>query len=268
MRTHGGGWMFSLAQVLLIAATCLSIAPVGPALAGPPPRGERWLAAGEPVTECSTLHSQRNAEIGGLLSTFYEDGVYRYAVTHVNLQQFPAGFFADPAAYLIFRVWKESGGSPRLVRELPARLFLYDKQAGVVLRNAPIDRISQNTLGAVMALSRRALPGNDYKHLFDDFSILLSEIDETWEGVTITGYADGADHEPTFAADALLPPFAAEPKVYARLGASPALQSLHPFAAVEQTDAAGLCARFDRDVKQARSDYTAVDRPYLRGISE
>jgi len=258
--------MSGLAQVLLVTAICLSTASIGAALASPPPRGERWVAAGEPVTECSTLRSQGHVEIKGLLSTFYEDGVYRYAVTHVDLEQFPTGFFADPSAYLIFRVWKEPAGSERLVRELPARLFLYDKQVGAVLRNAPVDRLSLKTLDAVMVLSRRTLPGNSHERVFDRFSILLSEIDETWEGVTITGYAHGRDQEPTFSIDALLPPFAAEPDDYAQLGASPALQALHPFRTLDRADTAGLCARFDHNVKQARPPYTAVDRPYVHEI--
>lgn len=232
-----------LSRSLLLSISCL-VAVSAHADPAPPVGGANFVEASDSVTvaECEHLGSSANDAVEGLLSTFYENGIYRFAVTHVAFTRFPSGFFTDDAAHVVFRVWTQSAAGARVLRPNPARLFLYERTRGLILRNAPLDRISRSGIEAALALSRLDPAAYPLDTALVMFSVLLSGIDETWDGVTVEGYTAASGTVPAFAIDAAIPPYATD------AGAR----------------SAELCRVFDRTVHHQRVGYREVDRPYLR----
>jgi len=232
---------------LLLSMSC-SVAMSARADPTPPTRGSRFVeivSDAAVVSECARLRASTQSDVEGLLSTFYEDGAYRFAVTHVAFTRFPHGFFADDAAYLVFKIWTQAATGERLLRTRPARLFLYERTRGLILRHAPLERVSRSGIEAAIALSRLDPAAYPLDTALSTFSVLLSDIDETWSGVTVEGHTAASGTRPAFAIEAAIPPYAANP------GTDPEVP-------------AAICAGFDRVVKHQRAVYREVDRPYLR----
>jgi hypothetical protein len=222
-------------------------------------RGTPSKLFSENLAECSSLSSE-DKKISGFLSTIYNQEEFLPKSVQLNIVNLPENFFNEKI-YGELTAWKVADNK-REYRKMPLNFIYIEKSTGIPIQKAFVDRISANTFDIAMQIGKLDRTKFNNENFLDNFSILMTNAEEEWEGITLTFYNGEEDHKILTSTEALLPPFIANPVEYSKLVNSKELADLHPLKnsqndteEIYKRRADAICDIFDQSVNVPRPTF-------------
>lgn len=180
------------------------------------------------LSECSRTASN-NIGFSAALASYYQYGQVIEDYVQMNIPSIPAALTTSSVYLQIFR-WKEPSAGARQTNSIPVRFFYVSKTTGMSLNSTPIDKISKGDIEQLIADKKLGNLGIGFSNFFQNHYIVMTGMEYQWQAVTFALYDSNNGTLNIGSADALLPPFLADPNKYANSKNGTSLPALHPLA--------------------------------------
>ena len=187
------------------------------------PRGTLPPLGNSQYAECTNV-APNNMYLTAQIASYYYNGSSNNEFVQMNIAAVPAEFYSQGYYIQIHRFREQTAGA-RQYNEIPVPMYLVNKLSGSFASNTQTTSLSRTVFEDVIEANGLDNLDITATNFLDNFYILLTGMEFQWEAVQIR-LMNGSNVITT--AEALLPPFYADPNVYASRVPVPALQGLHP----------------------------------------
>lgn len=196
------------------------------------PRGTLPPLGGGQLAECTRV-APNNMYFNGQLASYYYNGSSNNEFIQMNITSVPAEFYSEGYSAQVFRFREPTSGA-RQYNQLPSRMYFVNKLTGSFASNTPVDTLSREVFQTMITNNGLEPLNITATNFIDNYYVLLTGMELQWEAVEVRLFNSG---QVVTSASSLLPPFFADPNVYASRIPVPALHALHPLMTMAGTGA-------------------------------
>lgn len=178
------------------------------------------------LAECNEF-SLSSHGLKAQLSTHYNsNGTLILDYINMHLDTVPSAILNTSTHYIQIFSW--AGETPSALNSVP--MYFLQRGTGKVINDGePVYALSRNIVQSMISKYSLGKDGITLSNFFDQHHIILTNMNITYDALTMVFYDDSTGSTAYASVDALLPAFSADPVKYARTHSSIRLQELHPF---------------------------------------
>ena len=179
------------------------------------------------LAECNRVNAQRVA-VEGHISTFYDPatGQIKFDFINMSLQTIPLEVATEDTYTIQFFRWSEKSAGRRQTNSIPTRFLVMDRLTGSYFIGNTVDRISKSLVDNIIS-SLGSNTSVTPQNVVQRAHFILTGVEFQYDGIAVA--LVDKNNSVVSSVDILLPPFYADPNIYASKINIPAMQYLHPF---------------------------------------